>query len=168
MKTAKASRTRRIVAPAIRTSKRSLSAAQVGLKYGFRSGLEKRIADDLTAQAVGFTFEEIKVPFVEPAKNRAYSPDFILENGIIVESKGRFLTADRQKQLLVKAQHPDLDLRFVFSNSKARISKRSSTTYAMWAEKNGFQYADKTVPKEWLQEPPNVKSLAAVEKLRGK
>lgn len=162
-----ASRTNPRVAHPTRTFKKSLSATQVGLKYGFRSGLEKKIAEDLTAQAVGFTFEELKVPYVKPAKPCKYSPDFILENGIIIESKGRFLTEDRQKQLLVKAQHPDLDLRFVFSNSKSRITKRSTTTYADWCEKGGFLYADKAIPQEWLKEPPNEKSLAAIKKLRG-
>jgi len=159
------SRTIRVPAPA-KSSKKSLSAKQVGLKYGFRSGLEEKIASDLTSQGVGFTYEELKVPFVKPAKLCKYNPDFILGNGIIVESKGRFLTEDRQKQLLVKQQHPDLDLRFVFSNSKARISKRSTTTYAHWCEKNGFQFADKAIPPAWLKEPPNKQSLAAIKKLR--
>lgn len=73
---------------------------------------------------------------------------------MVVESKGRFLTADRQKMLAVKAAHPHLDIRFVFSNSKTRISKTSSTTYAMWCQKNGFPFADKDVPDEWLKESP--------------
>lgn len=54
------------------------------------------------------------------------------------------------KHLHIKAEHPDLDIRFVFSNSKQRISKTSKTTYADWCLKHGFQYADKEVPKEWL------------------
>ena len=150
-----------------RTSKRSLTAVQVGLKYGFRSGLEEKIAADLTSKGVGFTYEELKVPFVKPAKPCKYNPDFVLPNGIIIESKGRFITEDRQKQLLVKQQHPDLDLRFVFSNSKAKISKRSHTTYADWCIKGGFQFADKAIPDTWLKESPNKKSLAAITALRG-
>lgn len=150
-----------------KSSKRSLSAKQVGLKYGFRSGLEEKIAADLTEKGIEFAYEQLKVPFVKPPKPSKYTPDFELPNGIIVESKGRFLTEDRQKQLMVKSQHPDLDIRFVFSNSKARITKRSATTYAHWCEKNGFQYADKTIPEEWLNEPPNEASLAAIKKLRG-
>ncbi|QDB70998.1 endonuclease [Bordetella phage vB_BbrP_BB8] len=137
------------------------------MKYGFRSGLEEKIAADLTAKGVQFTYEELKVPFTKPPKPCKYTPDFALPNGIIVESKGRFITDDRQKQLMVKQQHPDLDIRFVFSNSKTRISKRSTTTYADWCRKSGFQYADKTIPEEWLKEPPNEKSLAAIKKLRG-
>lgn len=96
--------------------------------------------------------KDSKIKYIEPAKNRTYTPDFILPNGIIVETKGRFVTADRQKHLLIKAQHPELDIRFVFSNSKSRISKLSATTYAMWCEKNGYLFADKLIPKEWLKE----------------
>lgn len=96
--------------------------------------------------------KDSKIKFMEPAKGRTYTPDFILPNGIIVETKGRFVTADRQKHLLIKAQHPELDIRFVFSNSRSRISKLSATTYGMWCDKNGFKYADKLIPKEWLKE----------------
>lgn len=101
---------------------------------------------------MAYEYESFKIHFVEPAKKRSYMPDFKLPSGIIIETKGRFLTADRQKHLLVKAQHPELDIRFVFSSSKTKIAKRSPTTYADWCRKNGFQFADKTAPEEWLKE----------------
>lgn len=129
-----------------------LSALQVGLKHGFRSGLEGAFAAQLEAAGILYEYETTKLKFVEPAKNRTYTPDFILDNGIIIETKGRFLTEDRQKHLLVKAQHPHLDIRFVFSSSKTKITKRSPTTYADWCQKNGFKYADKVAPQEWLKE----------------
>lgn len=134
-----------------KTSK-SLSSKQVGLKYGFRSGLEEAIAEKLTSKGVSFQFEELTINYTKPARLSKYTPDFVLQNGIIIESKGRFLTEDRQKHLLVKTQHPDLDIRFVFSNSKTKISKRSKTTYADWCIKNGFLYADKEIPDAWLKE----------------
>lgn len=140
----------------VATSKKrraKLSPIQVGLKHGFRSGLEEALAAQLTAAGVSFEYEETKVAFTEPAKKRTYTPDFRLPNGIIIETKGRFLTEDRQKHLLVKAQHPHLDIRFVFSNSRAKINKRSTTTYADWCLKNGFLFADKTAPAAWLKEP---------------
>lgn len=94
---------------------------------------------------------------------RHYTPDFdFLSNGIIIESKGRFVTSDRKKHLLVKRQHPDLDIRFVFSRSSTRISKQSKTTYAVWAAAKGFQFADRLIPPAWFAEPPNVRSLAAI------
>lgn len=53
----------------------------------------------------------------------------------------------------------------MFSNAKARIAKKSPTTYAMWAEKNGFKWADKVIPKDWLTETPNRASLELLAKL---
>lgn len=135
-----------------RKTSKPLSSKQVGLKYGFRSGLEEAIAQDLTSKGVGFTFEETVITYQKPAKLSKYTPDFVLENGIIIESKGRFLTQDRQKHLLVQKQNPFLDIRFVFSNSKTKISKRSKTTYGDWCDKHGFPYADKLIPESWLKE----------------
>lgn len=135
-----------------RTSKSRLSPIQRGIREGYRSGLEEVIASHLRAKGIDPKYEATKIEYVKPAKKAKYTPDFILPNGIIIESKGRFLTADRQKHLLIKEQHPDLDIRFVFSNSRGRISKLSATTYAMWCEKHGFKYADKEIPEEWLME----------------
>ena len=128
------------------------TAKQVAIKYGFRSGLEERIAEQLDELGVSYTYEKVKLKYIKPASSHVYTPDFQLPNGIIVESKGRFLAPDRQKHLLVKKHNPELDIRFVFSNSNARISKTSRTTYAMWCRKNGYQYADKLIPQEWLDE----------------
>lgn len=111
-----------------------------------------------------FRFEELSIPFWV-AETRKYTPDFILPNGIIIETKGRFITADRKKHLLVKAQHSDLDIRFVFSRSANRISKQSRTTYAQWCESKGFKYADKRIPEAWLRETVNNKSLLAIQHL---
>ena len=123
----------------------------VGLKYGFRSGLEKRVADELTSQGISYTYEEEKIRFVKPERKAVYTPDFKI-GSIFIETKGRFMTADRQKHILIKEQLPDLDIRFVFSNPKQRISKTSKTTYAMWCEKHGFLYAKESIPHSWLKE----------------
>lgn len=133
-------------------TKRSLTAKQVAAKYGFRSGLEERIAEQLDKAGVEYTYEKLKLDYVKPASKHVYTPDFVLSNGIIIETKGRFLLADRQKHILVKRHNPTLDIRFVFSNSNARISKASTTTYAQWCIKNGFKYSDKTIPEEWYSE----------------
>ena len=133
-------------------TRRSLTAKQVAAKYGFRSGLEERIAEQLDKAGVQYTYEQVKLNYIKPASKHVYTPDFVLANGIIIETKGRFLLADRQKHILVKRHNPTLDIRFVFSNSNARISKASATTYAQWCIKNGFKYADKTIPEEWMNE----------------
>lgn len=150
------------------TTNKKLTQDQALILHGVRSGLEERICSELRSLGVDYEYESVKIPYTKPESKHTYTPDVILPNGIIVESKGRFLTEDRQKQLLVKKQNPDLDIRFVFSNSKAKINKRSATTYAEWCSKNGFKFADKLVPQEWLEEPPNEKSLAALKKLQEK
>jgi hypothetical protein len=52
--------------------------------------------------------------------------------------------------LLIKEQHPDLDIRLLFQNAYNKIRKGSKTTYAMWCEKKGILYAHKQIPKQWL------------------
>lgn len=130
--------------------------SDVGLREGYRSGLEETLAQQLERAAVPFAFETEKIAYEKPASKHKYTPDFILPNGIIIESKGRFVTADRQKHLLVKKQHPDKDIRFVFSNSRQKISKGSKTSYADWCEKYGFRYADKLIPVAWLNEAKGI------------
>lgn len=117
----------------------------------FRSGLEARTAKSLKAKGVKFQYEELKVPWID-TRPKTYTPDFVLPNGIIVETKGRFISSDRMKHLMVKKQHPDLDIRFVFSNPNAKLSKGSKTSYGMWCDKHGFKYAKETIPDEWLKE----------------
>jgi hypothetical protein len=124
---------------------------------GKRSGLETAIALDLWGggRAVGFK-EEKDIAAIEyrNLKVKKYHPDFELPNGIIIEAKGWFKTADRTKHLCIKYQHPELDIRFVFNNPNAKLNKKSKTTYAMWCEKNGFKYAKGLVPRAWINEPP--------------
>lgn len=110
------------------------------------------MANQLRSLGVPVSYEEFVIEYTQPEKKRKYTPDFVLPNSIIVETKGVFDVADRQKHLWIKEQHPDLDIRFVFSNSKAKLRKGSPTTYAMWCEKNGFKYADKLIPVAWLKE----------------
>lgn len=122
---------------------------------GFRSGLEFRISEDLKAKGVPFDYEKLKISYTVPERQAKYTPDFVLlKNGIIVESKGIFDAEDRKKHLLIKQQHPELDIRLVFSRANAPIYKGSPTTHAKWAEHHGFKYAEKLIPDEWLKEPP--------------
>ncbi|MCL8384140.1 MULTISPECIES: hypothetical protein [Xanthobacter] len=138
-----------------------------GVVEGYRSGLEEKLADQLNRAGEPVVYEQFKLRYTQPEKPRTYTPDFILHNGIIIESKGRFVTADRQKHLFIKADHPALDVRFVFSNSRSRIGKASPTTYAMWCERNGFLFADKWIPQEWLDEPLDLTRMIAAKAALG-
>jgi len=116
----------------------------------FRSGLEYRVAKQLEDQGYAYEYEKTKVPYQK--KVSTYLIDFELHNGIIIETKGRFKSEDRSKHLLIKAQHPNLDIRFVFSNSKSKLYKGSKQTYGGWCERHGFLYSDKVIPESWLLE----------------
>lgn len=124
-------------------------------KYGYRSGLEQKVAEQIKKKGIRVKYEDpsSKIEFVQPACTRTYTPDFILPNGIVVETKGRFTLEDRKKHLWIKAQHNgQLDIRFVFSSSKTKIRKGSKTSYGDWCDQYGFLYADKLIPEEWFNE----------------
>jgi hypothetical protein len=126
------------------------SVKAVAAKYGFRSGLEMTIDESLKSRGIDGEYEKHIIQYTKPETHHKYHPDFKLPNGIFVETKGRFLTDDRKKHLLIKAQNPNLDIRFLFQNSKTKISKASKTTYADWCIKHGFKFADKDIPDDWL------------------
>ena len=122
-----------------------------GIQAGYRSGLEEDMAEFLKKLKIKFTYEKEKIKWVD-LKIRTYTPDFVLENGIIIETKGRFISVDRRKHKEIKKQFPDLDIRFVFNNSRSKLYKGAKSSYGDWCKKHGFKYADKTIPKEWLKE----------------
>ena len=138
----------------------------LAIAAGYRSGLEVQIADDLEAKKVAFKYEEDTFTYTKPERISRYTPDFVLPNGIIIESKGQFKTADRQKHILIKKEHPDLEIRFVFNNPKSRISKTSKTTYAMWCEKHGFLYAKNLIPESWISAGTSLVWLHAIDSKR--
>ena len=111
-----------------------------------------------------FTYESHRIDYSTAPTRHHYTPDVILSNGIIVEIKGRFLTADRHKHILIARQFPNLDIRFVFQNPKLSIYPGSKTTVADWADRNGFIWAVKEVPEEWENEPQKTDLTGLIEK----
>lgn len=117
----------------------------------YRSKFEETVAKKLEDAGVNYSYESVKIQY-EVNQVRKYTPDFLLPNGIIIETKGRFVAADRMKHLRIKEQIPELDIRFVFQNPNVKLSKTSKTSYAQWCDKNGFKWASKEVPQEWIDE----------------
>ncbi len=143
------------------------TSSKVGVIHGFRSGLEDLNASTLIEYKEQVNYEAHTLEYIQPSKLRKYTPDFVLRNGIVIETKGRFLTADRQKHLMIKKAHPGLDLRFVFSNPHQTISKQSKTTYAKWCESKGFKWASETIPRKWCKEPRTKARTEAARKALG-
>ncbi|ACF15742.1 gp3 [Escherichia phage BA14] len=125
-----------------------------GTRVGaFRSGLEDKVSKQLESKNIKFDYERWRVPYVVPASNHTYCPDFLLPNGIFVETKGLWDSDDRKKHLLIREQYPELDVRIVFSSSRSKLYKGSPTSYGEWCEKHGILFADKLIPVDWLREP---------------
>lgn len=121
------------------------------LKSKYRSGLEKVIAEYLKDNQKKVRYEELKIEW-EDLRYRTYTPDFVLDNGIIIETKGIFDSEDRRKHLEIQKQHPELDIRFVFSNSSAKLYKGSKTKYCDWCDSKSFKWAHRVIPEDWLKE----------------
>lgn len=138
------------------------------LAAGYRSGLEEDIGKQLAGYGISAEYEPFAIRYTQPEINRKYTPDYILPNGIVIETKGRFTPEDRKKHLWIRDQYgPSLDLRFVFNNPRGKLRKGAKTTYADWCEKNGFLYAGSEIPEVWLNEKPKKRAMALLEKIRG-
>jgi Fe-S oxidoreductase len=137
------------------------------VKCGYRSSLEKRVAEILTTHGIKFEYEQEKIQYtIQPnvkctcldcgssntIENREYLIDFTAREAII-EVKGLLSPKDRKKMLEVRKstdrriiilfQNPNTDL---YNKSKKEIEarKKSKTprrTYAGWATANGFEVA---------------------------
>lgn len=119
-----------------------------------RSGFEKKVAQSLESTKTKFNYESVVLSYTIPATKHRYTPDFILENGIIIEAKGNFTAPQRKKMAAVIEQNPDLDIRMLFMRNNP-ITKTSKTKYSDWCEKRGIKYhvsANGTIPEEWLTE----------------
>jgi len=121
------------------------------IKGRYRSGLEKEVAAYLRKTQKKVRYEVLKVEW-EDLRYRTYTPDFVLDNGIIIETKGIFDSEDRRKHREIQRQHPELDIRFVFSNAKAKLYKGSKSRYFNWCDQHKFQWANRVIPEDWLKE----------------
>tara|TARA_R110000803_G_scaffold35405_1_gene76555 strand:- start:300 stop:656 length:357 start_codon:yes stop_codon:yes gene_type:complete len=115
----------------------------------YRSKYEARIAKNSPNT---IKYEPIKIEWLPPTKK--YTPDFQLPNGIIVEAKGRFRTAEeRTKMICVRDQNPHLDIRFLFMKADVKLYKGSKSDHGEWATKNGFKWAEgDKIPYAWIRE----------------
>lgn len=128
-----------------------------------RSGLERRHYEQLKESGIKFEYEAEKIEYrrrvvkgvckcgnTDVYQRKIYIPDWTLENGIRLESKGRLTSQDRAKLVAVKQQYPDLDLRIIFGANN-KINKHKAKRYMEWAAEHGFRAAVGDIPKSWLK-----------------
>jgi hypothetical protein len=98
-----------------------------------RNNFEKQVAKELGS---AYSYESLTLSYTLAC---TYTPDFIDHvNRVIVESKGFFRAEDRRKLVAVKSQNPEWTICLRFQNPNLKLSKKSKTTYKVWAEKRGF------------------------------
>ena len=116
--------------------------------HPYRSQFERKLAAFLELAEIPFSYEPTRLSYT---RQSTYVPDFFLPEGqFFIEAKGYFSPQDRGKHLLVKQQHPEIEIRFVFQNAHQTLSKKSSATYANWCKKHGFLWSHKVIPQNWL------------------
>jgi len=128
-----------------------------------KSKLEQTIGNELLDHGITFIYEYESYKWVEKLPrafcaicgsktafvNRSYTPDFFLENGIIIEVKGRFTSKDRKISGAMHEQHPKLDLRMLFDKDNW-LNKSHKNRYSDWCKSKDIQYAIKTIPNSWI------------------
>ena len=81
------------------TKRRTVDPAKRALINGYRSGLEDKVGSQLDSLGVSYEYETLKIKY-QVNEVRTYTPDFVLPNGIIVETKGRFVAAEDRKSVV--------------------------------------------------------------------
>ena len=114
----------------------------------FKSGLEEKVSDLLCELGVDYEYESKSFPYTI---QHLYTPDFILPNGVVLETKGYWRPEDRRKVKQVITENPEIDLRMVFQDPYKKISKKSKTTYSKWCQRYGIKWcAFHAIPIDWL------------------
>ena len=120
-----------------------------------RSKLELKFEEIIKEFDVAYDYEVTKIPYTIPESNHNYTVDWTFINGLLVETKGYLSDhKERYKYVLLKQQHPDLDLRFVFDNPN-KLCGGTKMTHSKWAEKYGFKYCsikDVDQIQQWVKE----------------
>lgn len=138
-----------------KTSLKHVVLDGTGKTVKVRSNLEVKLSKILTDCNSNWSYEVTKIPYVIPESSHTYTVDFTVGKGLLIEGKGYLSDhQERYKYVLLKEQHPDLDLRFVFDNPN-KLCGGTKYTHAKWADKYGFRWCsvkDVEQIKSWIEE----------------
>jgi hypothetical protein len=117
-------------------------------KNHFKSRLEANFAAEMFKRNLKAEYESNVFAYVRKSH---YTPDWKIREGLFIETKGYLSPSNRSNLLSFREQYPNIEIRLAFANASNRLNSRSDTTYAKWAEKNGFKWCDlsKGFPAEW-------------------
>lgn len=115
---------------------------------GFRSGFESQVARNLAGNT-NWSYESRSFDLLIP---RSYTPDFFLENGVVLEVKGYFDAEDRRLIKLFREQHFTVDLRMVLQKPHQKLTKTGTMTYAGWCDKHNVPWCEgPSIPSDWTR-----------------
>jgi len=122
---------------------------RIGLVPSFKSKLEEKVWSVLKKEFPTVKYEPQRFKFIQPEVERTYIPDFKTgRSNVFIEAKGKLDLETRKKMVWFRDSNPTIRIIFLFMNPDNKITKRSKTTYAMWATDNGFEWLD--FRKDWL------------------
>lgn len=114
-----------------------------------RNKLEQGVWDLLEDNNIDFGYEDRRLDYT---LHHIYTPDFVLKNGVIIETKGYFRVEDKRKMRGVKEAHPHLDIRIVFSPAKTISAQKQLAKNIKWCNRWGFPYAEAdNIPEDWYK-----------------
>ena len=120
-----------------------------------RSRLEESFATLLDEEGIKYDYEITKIDYIVPESKHKYLVDWTLPNGALIETKGYLSDhTERTKYILLKQQHPDMNLKFVFANPNKKCGGMKMT-HGEWATKHGFDWCsitDHEKIKEWCND----------------
>ncbi|NDB59598.1 hypothetical protein EB001_14295 [bacterium] len=126
-----------------------MTTGRIDLMPLFKSKLEEKVWATLKREYPSVKYEPNKFKFIQPEIERTYIPDFKTgRSNIFLEAKGKLDLETRKKMIWFRDSNPTIRIIFLFQNPDNKITKRSKTTYAMWATDNGFEWLD--FRKDWL------------------
>lgn len=130
-------------------------AKKYAKRCGMRSMGEVRMAAWLKQNKYKYEYEPEAWEYRLPVAT--YTPDFhVIKKGrkkldTWIEYKGKMVNQTKKILRAVKATYPERDLCLVFERPANKSYKGSKTTYADWAEANGFQWADQIPNENWFK-----------------
>lgn len=119
---------------------------------GFRSAFEQSTANQLKAAKIEFKYEprEHTIGYTLKANgicvdcgckaivtNHKYLPDFVINEKVIVETKGKWDAQDRKKAIEI-CNNTDYTLVLLFQNPLQKITKR--VNYGKWCDLNNIKW----------------------------
>lgn len=131
----------------------------------YKSNFEKEVAKQLRTGGVSFQYESQRVTYLHRVvkgsckncgatdvyKERYYTPDFFLSNGVVLEVKGVFTAENRRS--VAAAREQGMDIRMVFYHNN-KLNKARENRYSDWCESKGIPYCFREVPKGWMLPTP--------------